>query len=98
MQIAAIMIGLVAGVAVALVYLLLLWVSVSAAIRHRSPTPLILGTVARLGLLMLLGAALFWLRPEAVSVLAAALAFLVTRTLVIRQVPSLPDGTFSKDA
>jgi hypothetical protein len=98
MQIAAIMIGLVAGVAVALVYLLLLWVSVSAAIRHSSATPLVLGTVARLGLLMLLGAGLFWLRPEPTGIIAAALGFLVTRTLVIRQVPSLPDGTFSKDA
>jgi hypothetical protein len=57
-----------------------------------------LGTVARLGLFVLLGGALWWLRPEPTSVIAAALGFLVTRTLVIRRVPTLPDGAFSKDA
>jgi len=98
MDAAAIVIGLVAGVAAALVYLLMLWVSVSAAIRRRSATPLILGTVARLGLFVLLGGALWWLRPEPTGVIAAALGFLVTRTLVIRRVPGLPDGAFSKDA
>lgn len=98
MHIAAIVTGLAAGIAVALLYLLLLWVSISAAIRRRSATPLILGTAARLGVFVLLGAALFWLRPEATAIIAAALGFLVTRTVVIRQVPSLPDGAFSKDA
>jgi len=98
MNVAAIMIGLAAGIAAALVYLLMLWMSVSTAIRRRSATPLILGTVARLGLFVLLGVALWWLRPEPASLVAAALGFLVTRTLVIRRVPSLPDGAFSKDA
>ncbi len=98
MNVAAIAIGLSAGIAVALFYLLMLWLSVSAASRWRSATPLILGTVARLGLFVLLGAALFWLQPEPVNLLAGALGFLVTRTLVIRRVPRLPDGAFSKDA
>jgi NhaP-type Na+/H+ or K+/H+ antiporter len=98
MDAAAIVIGFVGGIAAALVYLLMLWVSVSAAIRRRSATPLILGTVARLGLFVLLGAALWWLRPEPAGLLAGALGFVLTRTLVIRRVPSLPDGAFSKDA
>ncbi|RIA55072.1 ATP synthase subunit I [Dichotomicrobium thermohalophilum] len=98
MNVAAIVIGLCAGVAAALVYLLMLWLSVAAAIRRRSATPLILGTVARLGLFVLLGAVLWWLRPEPTSLIAGALGFLVTRTVVIRRVPSLPDGAFSKDA
>jgi NhaP-type Na+/H+ or K+/H+ antiporter len=98
MDAAVIVIGLVAGAAAALVYLLMLWMSVSAAIRQRSATPLILGTVARLGVFVLLGAALWWLRPEPAGLLAGALGFLVTRTLVIRRVPGLPDGAFSKDA
>jgi NhaP-type Na+/H+ or K+/H+ antiporter len=98
MDAAAIVIGFVGGIAAALVYLLMLWMSVSAAIRRRSATPLILGTVARLGVFVLLGAALWWLRPEPAGLLAGALGFLVTRTLVIRRVPGLPDGAFSKDA
>jgi len=98
MTVAAIVIGLAAGVAAALVYLAMLWLSVSAAIRRRSAAPLILGTVARLGVFVLLGAALFWLRPEPASILAGALGFLATRTLVIRRVPALPEGVFSKDA
>jgi hypothetical protein len=98
MNVAAIVIGLAAGVAAALGYLVMLWMSVSAAIRRRSAAPLILGTVARLGVFVLLGAALWWLRPEPASLVAGALGFLVTRTLVIRRVPSLPDGAFSKDA
>ncbi len=98
MDAAAIVIGFVGGIAAALVYLLMLWMSVSAAIRRRSATPLILGTVARLGVFVLLGGALWWLRPEPASLIAGVLGFLVTRTLVIRRVPSLPDGAFSKDA
>jgi F1F0 ATPase subunit 2 len=95
MSVMAIVIGLGAGIAAALVYLMLLWLSVAAAIRRRSPTPLIFGTAARLGLLVLLGAALWWLRPDPAGLLAGALGFVVTRTLVIRRVP---DGAFSKDA
>ena len=98
MDAAAIVIGFAGRIAAALVYLLMLWVSVSAAIRRRSATPLILGTVARLGLFVLLGAALWWLRPEPAGLLAGVLGFVLTRTLVIRRVPSLPDGAFSKDA
>ncbi|MFP4538774.1 MAG: ATP synthase subunit I [Dichotomicrobium sp.] len=98
MQVTAIVTGLAVGVAAALVYLLMLWLSVSAAIGRRSATPLILGTAARLGLFVFLAAALFWLRPEPAGLIAGALGFLVTRTLIIRRVPSLSDGALRKDA
>lgn len=95
MSVMSIAIGLAAGAVAALAYLLMLWVSVSAAIRRRSATPLVFGTAARLGLLVLLGAAVWWLRPDPAALLAGALGFVVTRTLFIRRVP---DGAFSKDA
>lgn len=98
MQVTSVVIGFAVGVAAALVYLLMLWLSVSASIRRRSATPLILGTAARLSLFVFLGASLFYLRPEPAGLVAGALGFVVARTLIIRRVPRLPDGALSKDA